>query len=169
MRKMNCIARLLERRRSVRSRGERGSAMVEFALVLPVVLLLTTGVFSFGIALNQYLELTNAVTIGGQLLAVSRGSTSNPCQTAVDAIYNAAPYLAEGKLNVSYTFTGPGGSSGTIANGSSQCSSTGTTGASYYMQQGESVQIIANYPCAITVYGGSFGCNLNAEITEVIQ
>jgi hypothetical protein len=35
-------------------------------------MLLTTGNFSFGFAPNNYLELTNAVTVGARDVAVSR-------------------------------------------------------------------------------------------------
>jgi Flp pilus assembly protein TadG len=156
-----------------RGRSEKGSSLVEFALVLPLLMLVATGIFAFGIALNNYLELTNAVTIGAQLLAVSRGNTSNPCQTATTAVYNAAPFLAEGKLSFNFTFTpSAGGTSTSFAGTSSECSATGSSGATAYMLQGEQVEVTATYPCTLVGYGfnlSSLGCTLTANVTEIIQ
>ena len=53
------------------SRGEAGSTVAETALVLPVLLVVLTGIFSFGIILNQYLVLTNAVNGGARGFAAS--------------------------------------------------------------------------------------------------
>jgi hypothetical protein len=62
--------------------GEQGGALVEFALLLPILLLLTTGIMVFGVAMNNYLQLTNAVSIGARNLAISAGITLDPCATA---------------------------------------------------------------------------------------
>ena len=58
--------------------GERGQALFEFALVLPILLLVLIGVITFGIALNNFLELTSGATAGAQALSVSRGQTAGP-------------------------------------------------------------------------------------------
>ena len=42
-------------------RGERASAMVEFAIVLPMLVLLFTGIAEFGIAFKEKLAVSNAV------------------------------------------------------------------------------------------------------------
>src|ERR1700722_17425549 len=44
--------------------GERGDALVEFALVIPMFVILSFGMCSFGLLFNQYLQLTEAVNIG---------------------------------------------------------------------------------------------------------
>ena len=36
-------------------KNNRGQALVEFALILPVVLLLVVGVMEFGLIINQYM------------------------------------------------------------------------------------------------------------------
>jgi Flp pilus assembly protein TadG len=51
---------------------ERGQAMVEFALVLPLLCVVLLGVIQFGIAFNNYLTLTDAVRVGARQGAVSR-------------------------------------------------------------------------------------------------
>ncbi len=58
--------------------------MVEFAIVLPLLLLLVTGIIQFGLMFNKYITLTDAVRSGARTLALGRG-LSNPCDPAVVA------------------------------------------------------------------------------------
>lgn len=46
-------------------RSERGQALVEFALVLPVFALLLFAIVQFGVVFTQYLALTDAVRRAG--------------------------------------------------------------------------------------------------------
>jgi Flp pilus assembly protein TadG len=50
--------------------------MVEFALVLPILLLLVLGVMQFSIVLHDYLAITDAARVGAREAAVSRGQAS---------------------------------------------------------------------------------------------
>lgn len=50
-------------------RHDRGAAAVEFALVLPVLLLILFGIIDFGRALNAQITLTNAARAGAQMAA----------------------------------------------------------------------------------------------------
>ena len=84
-------------RARLRSRNERGQSLVEFALCLPLLMLLVTGMITFGIALHDYLEMTDAVSVGARLVAISRGQTTDPCATSATAVYNAAPLLKRAK------------------------------------------------------------------------
>jgi len=49
--------------------GDRGAAAVEFALLLPVLLLLVFGIIDFGRALNAQITLTQAAREGARLAA----------------------------------------------------------------------------------------------------
>ena len=40
-------------------------------MILPMMLLLTTGILIFGVAMNNYMQFTNAASIGARTLAVS--------------------------------------------------------------------------------------------------
>ena len=51
---------------SGRRTRDRGSVAVEFALVLPVLLLIVFGIIDFGRALNAQIELTGAAREGAQ-------------------------------------------------------------------------------------------------------
>jgi len=53
-------------------KGDEGSALVEFALILPMLMLLTTGMLIFGVAMNNYLQLTNAVSVGARTAPSTR-------------------------------------------------------------------------------------------------
>jgi Flp pilus assembly protein TadG len=58
-------------------KNERGQTMVEFALVLPILLVLLFGIIQFGIIFNNYVALTDAARAASRKGAVSR-SASNP-------------------------------------------------------------------------------------------
>jgi Flp pilus assembly protein TadG len=139
------------------ARGRRGGSLVEFTLVMPVLLLVTTGMAAFGFVLHNELVLTNAVNNGAQQLAFSRGQTSDPCATAYAAISGAAPSLTSG---LSLTF---------VINGVTYSSTTTCTGGAANMVQGASAQITATYPCALGVFRGSYSCSLGTQTTEFIQ
>lgn len=65
---------------------ERGAAMVEFALVLPVIVMLTFGMITSGIAFNHKMDITHAAREGaryGATLPLTQCSGSpNPCGTS---------------------------------------------------------------------------------------
>jgi Flp pilus assembly protein TadG len=74
----------LSRPRSVLRRlvsSERGTAVVEFALVAPLLFLLVFGIIEFGRILNAYNDLTQLAGQGARAAAVSR----NPDGTGVGA------------------------------------------------------------------------------------
>ena len=54
-----------------RARRERGAVAVEFALVLPVLVMLVLGIVSFGLALNSHVGLSNAVREGARFGATT--------------------------------------------------------------------------------------------------
>ena len=69
--------------------GERGQALVEFAIVLPVLMLLILGIVKGGLLYNNYLQLTDAVRSGARQLAIERGQTS-PCGDAANEVLSSA-------------------------------------------------------------------------------
>lgn len=140
-----------------KSRGQRGQSLIEFTLVMPVLLLVATGVVSFGLAIHNDLVLTNAVNTGAQALAFGRGQTTDPCATAYSAISGAAPALIS---NVTLSY---------VINGTTYASNTCTGGASN-MLPGANAQITATYTCTLAVFRGNYApCSLQAQVAEVIQ
>src|SRR5262249_44765650 len=71
-----------------RWRSERGAELVEFALVLPVLLLLMTGIFDFGFLFQRYEVLTNAAREGARLASLP-GYTETDIQNRVNAYLSA--------------------------------------------------------------------------------
>jgi Flp pilus assembly protein TadG len=57
-------------------RDDRGAAAVEFALVLPILVVLVFGVVDFGRALFAYNYLTSAVREGGRFAAVQNSASA---------------------------------------------------------------------------------------------
>jgi Flp pilus assembly protein TadG len=137
-------------------------------------MLILTGIFGCGWAFNNYLMLTDAVSIGARDLAISAQQTLDPCATAANAIYNAAPYLTQTGMQFTFVLNGTSygpyqkttGSKGTSVSCSS---SSNTTGAAGNLVQGADAQVIVTYPCVITVYGANIGCTLTAMATELVQ
>jgi Flp pilus assembly protein TadG len=62
---------------------ERGQAMVEFVLVLPIFLLLVFGIVDFGMGFNAWLTVTNSAREGARLGAV-RGTNAQITQRVQD-------------------------------------------------------------------------------------
>jgi Flp pilus assembly protein TadG len=66
---------------------ERGASIVEFAILLPVLVMLVFGIIEFGRGYNAKVELTGAVREGARALAL--GETN-----AAEVVANAAPNLS---------------------------------------------------------------------------
>ena len=77
-------------RAGARARRHEGQAIVEFALVLPVLMLLIVGIVKVGIVFNNYLTLNDAVRAGARQLAIGRGQATNVCQQAIDRVKTSA-------------------------------------------------------------------------------
>jgi hypothetical protein len=69
-------------RQRIRLFSERGAAMVETALTMPLVLLLSVSVFEFGRAFQHWQVLTNAAREGARI-AVLPGMTDAAVETRV--------------------------------------------------------------------------------------
>ena len=91
-------------RRKIQMRSERGQSLVEFALALPILVLLLFAVIQFGIAFNNYVTLTDATRAGARKAAVGR-QLSNPQSTTITAVRNSATDLRQSDLNVTVSST----------------------------------------------------------------
>jgi Flp pilus assembly protein TadG len=52
-------------------KNQKGASAVEFAIILPVLVMLIFAIFEFGIAFNNYIALTHAAREGVRLAAVA--------------------------------------------------------------------------------------------------
>ena len=138
-------------------REDQAQSIVEFALTLPALLMVVTGITTFGIAMNSYISLTKAVDVSARQLALQRGQGTDPCLVAYNAILAAAPLLKSANLTMTYTING-------TAYTVNPC-----TAAS--LVQGATAQVTATYPASLKIYGKTISArfNLKAQTAEYIQ
>lgn len=72
---------------------DRGQAIVEFALVIPLIALMVMALFDGGRAVLYYTELTNASRVGARVAMVNQ-SPSTACDGAVETYKCAAAGIA---------------------------------------------------------------------------
>jgi Flp pilus assembly protein TadG len=121
---------------------ERGQTMAEFAIVLPILVVLLFGIVQFGVLFNNYVTLTDAARAGARAAAVSR-QASDPTGTADAAVRASASDLNQGNLGVSV-------------------SSAWTPGSQ--------VTVKATYPFSISLLGWVVSSgNLSTSTTEAVE
>jgi Flp pilus assembly protein TadG len=84
---------------SNRLHGERGQSLTEFAVIVPLLLLLVLGIAQIGLVYNNWVTLTDAVRTGARKAAVSR-TDSNRNTDIINAVKAAATDLSSSKLVV---------------------------------------------------------------------
>lgn len=72
---------------------KRGQAMVEFALVLPILLIILLGIMEFGLVFHEYLVVTHAAREGARVAVL--GGTDTEISSAVT---RAADSIDRGSL-----------------------------------------------------------------------
>jgi Flp pilus assembly protein TadG len=136
---------------NVRTRqSERGVAAVEFALVVPLFLVLAFGTFEFGLAFFRKQELTSAVREGARAGIVS----TNPRVTSSTITSKVTTYMT----NVGLSDTAR----------TASCTGCPCTGA------GASLTVTATYPTNFTIlnrlpYAGGIAASKTLTATVVMQ
>jgi len=147
-----------------RGRGEDGQAMVEFAIILPVLLILVTGLIQFGLLFNKYITLTDAARNGARTLAVGRG-LSNPCDPTVLQMVRSASAIGLTSGQVTPSFSSSSDYCGT---GTYSYNTSGNTGGNEV--QGDQATVTATQPFTLSVFGVSiFQLNLSASASDGIE
>jgi Flp pilus assembly protein TadG len=86
-----------------RKNNQQGQAVVEFAVILPVLLLVLFSILQFGIVFNNYIQVTAAAREGARKAAVSRGLGAGGAKSAaITSAKGAAPGLNQAKLSVTF-------------------------------------------------------------------
>lgn len=162
-------------RMRTRWKREHGSAVVEMALVLPLMLLIMTGIATFSMALYQKLLLAEAVGSAGRFIAGDRGQT-DPCSDTWTALTQSAPGLSAGSISmtIKYTHSQTGTSATYTSNTCTAIGGSPNTNVNA-MQPGDYGLVYASYPCVmqvLNVWGhgaGSQACTVTAAVAEDIQ
>ena len=79
-----------------RWRRQRGAALVESAMVLPILLLISAGIFEFGRAYQTWQVLTNAAREGARVAVLPNGAPAT-------AEARVRQYMQDGQLSKSAT------------------------------------------------------------------
>jgi Flp pilus assembly protein TadG len=108
--------------------NEQGQTMAEFAIVLPLLIMLLFGIIEFGITFNNYVALTDAARAAARKGAVSRNDAAGPQAACQNAGYAAATDLKQPPLSIT-------------------CNSSGG------WAPGSDVQVTATYPYTIQFLG----------------
>lgn len=137
-------------------RDRRGTAVIEFAVASPMLMLLSVGVLKFGLVVGQHVMLTHAAAQAASTLSLSRGTTT-PYTTAVSAIAGAAPALDPAAIGKVIKVNG------------TTCATDAACNA--LLSAGASAQVNVTYACDLSVMGLSFrpGCTLTASSAQMIQ
>ena len=135
------------RRRRNPIRTEKGQALVEFSIILPILLLVLLGIVQLGLVYNNWVTLTDAVRAGARKAAVSR-TDANRNSDVTAAVKTAATDLNASKLTVD--------------------TPTST------WQPGDTVKVCAHYPFKISLLPGSTWAvvksgNLDSCTTERVE
>jgi Flp pilus assembly protein TadG len=109
----------------IQLRNERGQTMAEFAIVLPVLMLVVFAIIQFGLLFNNFVALTDAVRAGARTASVSR-TAADPVGATVARVQSATGDLDQTKLGV------------TVVSG---------------WQHGDDVTVSATYPYSINLFG----------------
>jgi Flp pilus assembly protein TadG len=120
---------LMLRSNTTRRNRQQGQALVEFAILLPVLLLLLLGIVQFGLAFNNYIQVTSAAREGARKASVSRSLGSSAAATAArTAAKGAAPNLNLQDSQITVTASGA-------------------------WAQGTEVEVTVKYPYSIDILG----------------
>jgi Flp pilus assembly protein TadG len=92
------------------SEKEKGAVAVEFALVLPIFLVLVFGIFEFGRAFNIQVSLSEAARESARYAAVHSSDAGFSVGAAQDAGVTAAPSVALTAANVEIAYRDLNGS-----------------------------------------------------------
>ena len=126
----------------IRIRDEHGQSMTEFAVILPILVVLLFGIVQFGILFNNYVTLTDAVRAGARAAAVSR-QASDPVGNATSAVRTSASDLNQSNLGVNVSTT---------------------------WSPGSPVTVTATYPYSISLLGWVVTSgNLTTKTTEAVE
>jgi Flp pilus assembly protein TadG len=124
--------------------------MTEFALVLPIFVVLLLAIVQFGIVFNNYVTLTDATRAGARKAAVSR-FVGDHGASAILAVKTAASGLDQASLNPTVT-------------------STDANGAVDWTTPGDVVTVTATYPYTINILGFSVQSgNLTSTTKERLE
>jgi Flp pilus assembly protein TadG len=152
-------------------REQRGAVIVEFAILAPVLLLILVGIMIFGLALNQYATLWNAV--GASAVQFAFSGNSSPATLAWNVLAGAAPTFTTGvscSSGLCLTLYVNGTACATNVDSATAAASADSACYGDLQPGGIPAQVVATYPCTLQVLQYNFypNCQLTAQVTELV-
>ncbi len=125
--------------------GEEGGALVEFALVLPLMLMILTGTFSVVMSVVSYQQLQNAVDSAATQVGPGRGMLAggDPCATVATTVTTLLPNWDATKFTYTVSITDSSGTAHSF--GPTTGSSFSCTAGFTDMSQNSPANIVVSY------------------------
>jgi Flp pilus assembly protein TadG len=133
-------------------RREDGQAYVEFALILPVLLLIVLGIIQFGNAFRTYIALTDATRVGARQASVSMSVAAPDRVPQIEQkMHEAAAGLDAAKMSITVTPQDTDGNQGV-------------------WEPSGQVTVRASYPFDVNLFGiVLFDSTINSRTTERVE
>jgi Flp pilus assembly protein TadG len=127
-----------------RKKGESGQSLVEFALVVPIFLLLVLGILEFAPVWENYEALNNATRAAARVMATCRFDAAGAATTAANTAFTAdqPQGYSQGPPTI---VVGSGGTS-------EECDSTAGDAAA----GGDKITVTALLPVTVSILGVTF-------------
>jgi Flp pilus assembly protein TadG len=132
--------------RKNRTDGEKGQNLVEFAMVVPIFLILVFAIVDFGMGFHAWITVTNAAREGARIGAVGAD------QATIEAkVESSAGSLNDENMTI------------TVVN------AQGTAGETVTVTVDYEYQMITPLSSALGLIGGSFGDTIDFEATSKMR
>jgi Flp pilus assembly protein TadG len=97
------------RLRALCFRGQEGGTLVEFAVMVPILAAILTGMASFSMALYSFQQLGSATSNAAQTVGAEQGLIADPCAAVATFVTGALPNWTAGNLTYTVTITDSSG------------------------------------------------------------
>jgi Flp pilus assembly protein TadG len=172
-----------------RGKREEGQALVELALVIPILLTVLFGIVQFGLLLNTYITVTDAARSGARQLALEQGN-NDPCDPAVQVATTAGSAAGISTTMLTITFASPTGAAAPgdycLTSGTSKTPVTSAWPSTSYPYpagnssataanpgaevQGDTATMTVTKPFLLQFFGFKFGkINLTASASDAVE
>ena len=102
------------RRLNTRNRGDRGQALVELALIAPILIILMLGVIDYGRVYFAYISVTNGARIGADYAATGPTQAADTAAIKAAALADTTNLLNQSPTNPDVTVTTANDSQGSL-------------------------------------------------------
>lgn len=161
-----------------RRRDQQGASAVEFALVVPILLLLVFGVINFGVVMAQKASLSNAVRIGARYGSVNAYTTAHTCKAVVAKVRDSATTVGLGTSNkrkvvVTVARVTSAGTSTTVCTGPTGADATVTAApcvnTTASLTDPDSLKVSVSYPSGLLVPTPGLGRSVTLTASSTFQ